>query len=90
MIDPDERPVYDFGVLAHGEWDDRGVPTGWTIDCKQLAYDLPRWLLNEPVLRLSEGPSCCVYLRGCYSERLTRERKEAVLDLFNAVAAELG
>lgn len=79
MMNADDRDAYDFGVQKYGTWDNKGLPTGWEINVAHLADDLPRWLLNEPVVRLADGPMCCVYLRGCYSDRMTRERRAALI-----------
>ena len=78
-MNADDIDAYDFGVQTLGTWDDKGMPTGWHINVLHLADDLPRWLLTEPVVRLGDGPAFCVYLRGCYSDSLTRARKTARL-----------
>ncbi len=78
-MNADDYIPTDFGVLKVGTWDENGMPTGWHIDVPRIGEEMPRWLLNEPVLRLGEGPACCVYLRGCYSDAMTRDRKAALL-----------
>lgn len=85
-MNADDRNHYDFGVQKLGTWDEQGMPIGWHINVSHLADDLPRWLLKEPVVRLADGPSCCVYLRGCYSDALTRTRKAALIKAGGATA----
>ncbi len=85
-MNADDRDPYDFGVRKLGTWDDKGMPTGWHIDVSYLSDDLPRWLLKEPVVLLADGPACCVYLRGCYSDALTRARKAALIQAGGATA----
>ena len=78
-MNADDYGAYAFGINKVGTWDERGMPTGWHIDFARLDDELPRWLCNEPVLRLADGPQCCVYLRGLYSAELTRARKAALI-----------
>ena len=85
-MNADDRDPHDFGVQKLGTWDANGMPTGWSLHCAHIANDLPRWLLNEPVVRLGAGPACCVYLRGCYSDNLTRARKAALIAAGGAAA----
>jgi hypothetical protein len=86
MILVDDRDYSDFGVIKYGTWDDAGMPFEWYLDYFHIADDLPRWLLREPVVFLAGKPHCCVYLRGCYSERMTRERKAAISRAGGSVA----
>jgi hypothetical protein len=86
MILADDRDYSDFGVIKYGTWDDTGKPVGWHLDHDYIADDLPRWMLREPVMFLGDKPHCCVYVRGCYSEHMTRERKAAIIRAGGSVA----
>jgi hypothetical protein len=85
-MNADKRDLHDFGVIKSGAWTADGLPVGWIVNQSYIADDLPRWLLNEPVLHLAAGPSCCVYLRGCYSDRLTKARKHELIKSGGAAA----
>jgi hypothetical protein len=78
-MNPDKYSPVDFGIQVIGGWLSNGMPTGWTIEVDVLDHAMPRWLLKEPVLSLDNSPFYCVYIRGMYSDHMTRERRKAVL-----------
>ena len=78
-MNADDFDIYEFGIDRQGNWGGDGMPKNWTINYQRLGDALPRWLLKEPVMTLNEKPMCCVYLRGCYSEKLTFARRQAII-----------
>lgn len=77
-MNADDRDLIDFGITKIGVWDEKGMLTEVVMDYSILADDLPRWMLKEPIMTLSCESSYCVYLRGLYSEKLTKARKAAI------------
>jgi len=76
-INPDTRPLSDFGVLHEGAFNGQGCPCGWIVDAEQHAADLPLSLKDQPVLTWTHKDAA-VYVRGLYSARLSNMRHEAV------------
>jgi len=77
---PDDWNIGDFGVIKEGTFDSAGWPTGWTLDQRFIHQRLPRWLIKESVLHLEEDGEYSVYIRGLFSDRLTKKRRKAVLN----------
>ena len=70
----DELDWEDLGIDIKGTFNSYGMPEGWIIS-GEIKNTLPRWMENEPVLTLNNDGT--VYLRGLYSESLTKERYES-------------
>lgn len=79
MINPDERDLCDFGIIKTGVWLGDGEPFDWHLESSHIAEDLPRQLLSQPVLQMAPGPLCSVYVRGYYSDVLTKNRRKTVV-----------
>jgi len=76
-LDPlsaDDYSISDFGVDQEGEFV-AGSPVGWVVTRNRIDYRLPRFCVDQPVLFLADDVNKSVYLRGLYSERLSRKRR---------------
>jgi hypothetical protein len=84
----DDFDCIDFGILRRGTFDDRGLPCFWHL-APHCSDKLPSFCKDKPVMSLStdfNNPE--VYLRGLYSDSLTRERTDAIIDNQSELIAE--
>jgi hypothetical protein len=72
LMSADNFSLSELGIEKRGEFDFNGGLSGWEIT-DYLADGLPRWLLKQSVIELTDNGD--VYVRGMYSEILSRERR---------------
>lgn len=79
--DADNYIYRDLGLAEVGYFDKYGTPCEFAIMVDHLAEHLPRYLLKEPVLFISDASKheYGVYIRGLFSPQLTKIRKATVL-----------
>lgn len=75
----DDFAMFDFGIVKVGNFDELGLPRDWLVNVNQLDHELPRFLKKEPVMELVDNADMSVYLRGLYSEILSKKRRAAFL-----------
>ena len=82
----DDYDLRDLGVLVEGGFDTHGDLHHWHL-IHEIGDELPRWLLDQPVLTVGIKFTDGVYVRGMYSERLSRKRRAAMSRPARAVDA---
>ncbi len=77
LINAGDYSPYDLGVVEIGRFNADGGAEFFTVEADSIDYLLPRFLLKEPVIHLS-NPGWHVYLRGLYSKKLSTARRKAM------------